>query len=127
MALACGLLMALTPPAAQAAGRLDSHPKPPTAAQIQAAEEQVRQHQAALGAQQGKLSAASAALAGLQTEAEVLAERYNQVRVNEQRAAAAYRVTEFRLRQAEQQQAASRAGWPSWPPGSSSPAAASTR
>ena len=108
MALACGLLMALTPPAAQAAGRLDSHPKPPTAAQIQAAEEQVRQHQAALGAQQGKLSAASAALAGLQTEAEVLAERYNQVRVNEQRAAAAYRVTESRLRQAEQQQAASR-------------------
>ena len=108
MALACGLLMALTPPAAQAAGRLDSHPKPPTAAQIQAAEEQVRQHQAALGAQQGKLSAASAALAGLQTEAEVLTERYNQVRVNEQRAAAAYRVTESRLRQAEQQQAASR-------------------
>jgi NlpC/P60 family len=45
----CGLLMALTPPAAQARPRLEGHPKPPSQAQINAAENQVRQHQAALG------------------------------------------------------------------------------
>ena len=60
----CGLLMALTPPVAQARPRLEGHPKPPSQAQINAAENQVRQHQAALGAEQGKLSAASAELIG---------------------------------------------------------------
>jgi cell wall-associated NlpC family hydrolase len=49
--------MALTPPAAQARPRLEGHPKPPSQAQINAAENQVRQHQAALGTEQGKLSA----------------------------------------------------------------------
>ena len=38
----------------------------------------------------------------------MLTERYNQVRVNEQRAASAYTVTQARLRHAERQQAASR-------------------
>ena len=57
---------------------------------------------------QGKLSAASAELAKLQNQAEVLTERYDQVRVNEQRAASAYTVTQARLRHAERQQAASR-------------------
>ena len=104
----CGLLMALTPPAAQARPRLEGHPKPPSQAQINAAENQVRQHQAALGTEQGKLSAASAELTKLQTQAEVLIERYDQAQVNEQRAASAYKVTEARLRQAERQQAASR-------------------
>ena len=104
----CGLLMALTPPVAQARPRLEGHPKPPSQAQINAAENQVRQHQAALGTEQGKLSAASAELAKLQTQAEVLIERYDQAQVNEQRAASAYQVTEARLRQAERQQAASR-------------------
>jgi len=104
----CGLLMALTPPAAQARPRLEGHPKPPSQAQINAAENQVRQHQAALGTEQGKLSAASAELTKLQTQAEVLIERYDQAQVNEQRAASAYQVTEARLRQAERQQAASR-------------------
>jgi cell wall-associated NlpC family hydrolase len=104
----CGLLVALSPPAAQARPRLEGHPKPPSQAQINAAENQVRQHQAALGAAQGKLSAASAELARLQTQAEVLIERYDQAQVNEQRAASAYQVTEARLRQAERQQAASR-------------------
>jgi cell wall-associated NlpC family hydrolase len=46
-------------------------------------------------------------LAKLQTQAEVLTERYDETRVNEQRAASAYRVTRARLRQAERQQAAS--------------------
>jgi cell wall-associated NlpC family hydrolase len=100
--------MALTPPAAQARPRLEGHPKPPSQAQINAAENQVRQHQAALGTEQGKLSAASAELTKLQTQAEVLIERYDQAQVNEQRAASAYKVTEARLRQAERQQAASR-------------------
>ena len=100
--------MALGPSAAQARPRLEGHPKPPSQAQINAAENQVRQHQAALGAAQGKLSAASAELSRLQTQAEVLIERYDQAQVNEQRAASAYQVTEARLRQAERQQAASR-------------------
>ena len=106
----CGLLAALSPPAAQARPRLEGHPKPPSQAQINAAENQVRQYQAALGAAQGKLSAASAELSRLQTQAEVLIERYDQAQVNEQHAASAYKVTEARLRQAEQQQAASPAG-----------------
>jgi len=104
----CGLLVALSPPAAQARPRLDGHPKPPSQAQINAAENQVRQHQAALGAEQGRLSAASAELTRLQTQAEVLIERYDQAQVNEQRAASAQAMTEARLRQAERQQAASR-------------------
>jgi cell wall-associated NlpC family hydrolase len=120
VALGCGLLVTLSapappaPPALLAAtavtahGRLESNPNPPSTAQINAAENQVRQHQAALGAEQGKLSAADAMLAKLQTQAEVLTERYDQARVNEQRAASAYQVTEARLRQAERQQAASR-------------------
>ena len=108
MVVGCGLLVALSPPAAQARPRLDGHPKPPSQAQINAAENQVRQHQAALGAAQGRLSAASAELIKLQTQAEVLIERYDQAQVNEQRAASAYKVTEARLGQAERQQAASR-------------------
>ena len=108
VAVGCGLLMALTPPAAQARPRLEGHPKPPSQTQINAAENQVRQHQAALGTEQGKLSAASAELTKLQTQAEVLIERYDQAQVNEQRAASAYQVTAARLRQAERQQAASR-------------------
>jgi cell wall-associated NlpC family hydrolase len=104
----CGLLVALSPPAAQARPRLEGHPKPPSQAQINAAENQVRQHQAALGAAQGKLSAASAELSRLQTQAEVLIERYDQAQVNDQRATSAYQVTEARLRRAQRQQAASR-------------------
>jgi cell wall-associated NlpC family hydrolase len=105
--LGCGLLTALSLPTAPPRWRLDGNPNPPSTAQIKAAENQVRQHQAALGAEQGKLSAASAMLAKLQTEAEVLTERYDRARVNEQRAAAAYRVTEARLRHAQRQQALS--------------------
>jgi cell wall-associated NlpC family hydrolase len=87
---------------------LEGHPKPPSAAQIKAAENQVRQRQSALGTTQGKLSAASTELTKLQNQAEVLTERYDEVQVNEQRAASAYKVTQARLQHAEQQQAASR-------------------
>ncbi len=93
---------------ATASWRLTGNPNPPSTAQINAAENQVRQHQATLGAEQGKLSAASTMLARLQTQAEVLTERYDQARVNEQRAESAYEVTEARLRQAERQQFTSR-------------------
>jgi peptidoglycan DL-endopeptidase RipA len=102
--LGCGLLTAVSLPAAPPRWQLDSNPSPPTQAQINAAENQVRQHQAALGAEQGKLSAASTMLGRLQTQAEVLTERYDEVQVNEQRAASAYRVTEASLSQAQRQE-----------------------
>ncbi len=105
----CGLLVLLSIPVALPRWRLDGNPKPkpPSQAQINAAENRVRQQQAALGAQQGRLSAANAQLAALQVQAEVLTQRYDQTLVDEQRAAAAYRVTEARLRYAQQAQDAS--------------------
>jgi cell wall-associated NlpC family hydrolase len=108
--LGCGLLTALSRPAVPPHWQLAGNPSPPTAAQIQAAENQVRQHQAALGAEQGKLSAASVMLTRLQTQAEVLTERYDETLVNEQRAASAYKVTQARLDQAQQQENVSRRG-----------------
>ncbi len=87
--------------------RLDGNPNSPSPAQIRAAENAARQREAALGAQQGRLSAAAAALAQLQVQAEVLTERYDEVQVDEQRAAAAYRVTEARLRYAQRARDAS--------------------
>jgi hypothetical protein len=45
----CGLLVALSPPAAQARPRLEGHPKPPSQAQINA------------GGEQGAAAAAAAA------------------------------------------------------------------
>ncbi len=106
--LVCGLLTVLSWPAAPPRWRLEGNPEPPSAAQINAAENQVRQQQAVLGAEQGRLSAASVMLTKLQTEAEVLTERYDQIRVDEQRAASAYRVTEGRLSRATRQETASK-------------------
>ena len=110
LVIACGLLGVLSLPVALPAWRLDGnpHPNPPSAAQINAAENRVRQQQAALGAQQGRLSAAAAQLASLQAQAEVLTERYDRVLVDEQRAAAAYRVTEASLRYAQRAETTSR-------------------
>ena len=105
--MACGLLAVLSLPGALLRWRLDGNPVPPSNAQINAEENRVRQQQAALGAQQGRLSAANAELAQLQAQAEVLTERYDQTLVNEQRAAAAYRVTQARLKYAQQAEAAS--------------------
>jgi cell wall-associated NlpC family hydrolase len=107
MIIACGVLVAMSLPVALPRFRLESNPKPPTQAQINAAENRVRQQQAALGAQQGRLSAANAQLAALQIQAEVLTQRYDQALVDEQRAAADYRVTESRLKYAQQAQDAS--------------------
>jgi cell wall-associated NlpC family hydrolase len=97
----------LTLPVVPASWRLDSNPNPPSPGQINSAENRVKQQRAALGAQQGRLSAAAATLAQLQTQAEVLTERYDEVQVNEQRAAAAYRVTQTRLKYAQRARNAS--------------------
>jgi peptidoglycan DL-endopeptidase RipA len=107
MVIACGLLVMLSVPVAVPRFRLDGNPKPPSQAQINGAENQVKQRRAALGAQQGRLSAADAQLASLQVQAEVLTQRYDQTLVDEQRAAAAYQVTQTRLRYAQQAQDAS--------------------
>ena len=104
MVIACGLLLAVSVPVALPRIRLDGNPNPPSQAQINAAENRVRQQQAALGAQQGRLSAANAQLSALQVQAEVLTQRYDQTLVDEQRAAAAYRVTQARLKYAQQAQ-----------------------
>ena len=50
------------------------------------------------------MSAASKQLDSLQAQAEVLTQRYDQAQVDEQRADAAYQVTESRLKYAQQAQ-----------------------
>jgi cell wall-associated NlpC family hydrolase len=112
MVIAGGVLAVLSIPVALPRWQLDGNPKPghakpPSQAQINAAENQARQRQSALGAQQGKLSSANAQLASLQVQAEVLTQRYDQTLVDEQRAATAYKVTEARLKYAQQAQDAS--------------------
>jgi cell wall-associated NlpC family hydrolase len=109
MVFACGVLVVLSIPVALPRWQLDGNPKPkpPSQAQINAAENKARQQQSALGAQQGKLSSANAQLASLQVQAEVLTQRYDQTLVDEQRAATAYQVTEARLKYAQQAQDAS--------------------
>jgi len=112
MVIACGVLVVLSIPVALPRWQLDANPKPgntkpPSQAQINAAENQARQRQSALGAQQGKLSSANAQLASLQVQAEVLTQRYDQTLVDEQRAATAYQVTQARLKYAQQAQDAS--------------------
>ncbi len=104
MVIACGVLLVLSIPVALPRWQLEGNPKPPSQAQINAAENKAKQQQEALGAQQGKLSSANAQLASLQVQAEVLTQRYDQTLVDEQRAATAYRVTEARLKYAQQAQ-----------------------
>jgi len=108
MVIACGVLAVVSIPVALPRWQLDGNPKPPSQAQIKAAENKAKQQQAALSAQQGKLSSANAQLASLQVQAEVLTQRYDQTLVDEQRAAGAYKVTEARLKYAQQAQDASR-------------------
>jgi cell wall-associated NlpC family hydrolase len=107
MVIACGVLVVLSIPVAVPRFALDGNPNPPSQAQINAAENKVRQQQAALGAQQGRLSSANAQLNSLEVQAEVLTQRYDQTLVDEQRAASAYKVTEARLKYAQQAQDAS--------------------
>ena len=106
----CALLTLLLLPAgptASARGRLAGNPGPPSAADVGAAAGRVSQRQAALGTERQRLSAANAQLTALQTQAEVLTERYDQTLVNEQRAQAAYQVAQARLADAEKAQNAS--------------------
>jgi cell wall-associated NlpC family hydrolase len=101
-----GLVAALGLSAALPQWRLDGNPSPPSTSQINSAASQVRQRQASLGTAQNRLSVAGRVLGQLQVQAEVLTERYDETVVNEQRAAAAYQVTETRLgaaRQAEEE------------------------
>jgi len=111
LVIALGLLGLLSVSIALPPWRLDGNPthspSPPSTAQINAAENRVRQQEAALGTQQGRLSAAATQLASLQAQAEVLTERYDQVLVDEQRAQAAYKVTEASLKDAQQAETAS--------------------
>jgi peptidoglycan DL-endopeptidase RipA len=104
-AAGCGLFLLLLPwsvlPSYGARWRLDSNPVPPSAAEIGVAAGQVSRHQAALGAEQRKLSAADLELAALRDQSETLTERYDQTMVNEQRAQSAYQITEARLADAE--------------------------
>jgi cell wall-associated NlpC family hydrolase len=101
-AAGCGLLTLLLLPAAPlpstaaARWRLAGDPGPPNSAEIGAAAGQVSQRQAA-----------NAQLNALQTQAEVLTERYDQTLVDEQRALAAYRITQARLADARTAQHAS--------------------
>ncbi len=107
MVIACGVLVVLSIPVAVPRFALDGNPNPPSQAQINAAENKVRQQQAALGAQQGRLSSANAQLNSLEVQAEVLTQRYDQTLVDEQRAASAYKATEARLKYAQRAQDAS--------------------
>ncbi len=102
IAAGCGLIAALSLPSALPGWRLDGDPSPPSTSQINSAQGQVKQNRASLGTAQGRLSTASRVLGELQTQAEVLTERYDQTLVNEQRAAAAYKVTQARLAAARQ-------------------------
>ena len=104
----CGLLTLLLLSSGVTRWRLDGDPRPPGAAEIGAAAGQVSRRQAALGADQNKLSAASAQLTALQTQAELLTQRYDQTLVNEQHALAAYQVTQGRLGDAEHAERVSR-------------------
>jgi len=110
--IGCGLLAvpsatAGAPAYAVSGGTAARRGGAPTAAQVGAAAGRVSARQAQLGASRKRLSAASAQLTALQTQAEVLTERYDQTLVDEQRAQTAYQVTQTRLAAADQTASAS--------------------
>jgi cell wall-associated NlpC family hydrolase len=102
----CGLLIAagLSAPPRVA---LDGNPVP-SAGQVQAAQNRVNERAAALGRAEERLAAASARLAGLQTQAEILTEQYDKTVIAEQQAAAAYSAALQRLAAAESAERSSR-------------------
>jgi cell wall-associated NlpC family hydrolase len=88
-------------------------PAPPTEAEIEAAAAAVSQRAGALQRQEDQLSTANTRLTGLENQAEILTERYDQAVLDEQQATTAYRQAQNRLRiadaaerQADQQAAA---------------------
>jgi cell wall-associated NlpC family hydrolase len=104
----CVLLIALLLPTGVTRWQLDGNPRSPSAAEIGSVANQVSRRQAALGKEQKKLSAANAQLTSLQTQAEVLSNRYDQALVNEQQALAAYQITQGRLSSSQRAERVSR-------------------
>ena len=104
----CGMLALFGTTASPPRWQLDGNPGPPSTAQINAAANQVKQRQAALGNAQSRLAASGARLTALQNQSEALTEQYDQTMVNEQRAAAAYQVTQSRLVAAQDAESVSR-------------------
>jgi cell wall-associated NlpC family hydrolase len=97
---ACGLLaatgLAAAPPQlARASGPV------PSAGQVQAAQNKVNQHAAALGKQEEQLAEANAQLTDLQNQAEILTENYDKTMVAEQQAQTAYTTAVKKLAAAE--------------------------
>ena len=76
---------------------LADDPAPPTEAEIEAAAAAVSGRAAALQRQQDQLGAANTRLTQLESQAEILAERYDQAVLDEQQAAMSYRQAQARL------------------------------
>jgi cell wall-associated NlpC family hydrolase len=99
----CGLLAAAGLTSAPPRVELDGNPAP-SAGQVQAAQNKVNQRAAELGQQEERLAAANAQLTDLETQAEILTEKYDKTVVAEQRAANAYTTAVTKLAEAESAQ-----------------------
>jgi len=99
----CGLLMAAGLAPAPPRVELDGNPAP-SAGQVQAAQNKVNQRAAELGQQEERLAAANAQLTDLETQAEILTEKYDETVVAEQQAANAYTTAVTKLAEAESAQ-----------------------
>jgi hypothetical protein len=82
----CGLLTAAGLTSAPPRMELNGNPVP-SAGQVQAAQNEVNQRAAELGQQEERLAAANAQLTDLETQAEILTEKYDETVVAEQQAA----------------------------------------
>jgi cell wall-associated NlpC family hydrolase len=99
----CGLLTAAGLTSAPPHVELDGNPVP-SAGQVQAAQNKVNQRAAELGKQEERLAAANAQLTDLETQAEILTEKYDKTVVAEQQAANAYTTAVTKLAEAESAQ-----------------------
>ena len=99
----CGLLTAAGLTSAPPRMELDGNPVP-SAGQVQAAQNKVNQRAAELGKQEERLAAANAQLTDLETQAEILTEKYDETVVAEQQAANAYTTAVTKLAEAESAQ-----------------------
>jgi cell wall-associated NlpC family hydrolase len=102
----CGLLTAAGLASAPPRMELDGNPVP-SAGQVQAAQNKVNQRAAELGKQEERLAAANAKLTDLETQAEILTEKYDKTVVAEQQAATAYTTAVTKLGEAERAQRSS--------------------
>ncbi len=99
----CGLLTAAGLTSVPPRVELDGNPVP-SAGQVQAAQNEVSQRAAELGKQEERLAAANARLTDLETQAEILTEKYDKTVVTEQQAANAYTTAVTKLAEAESAQ-----------------------